>query len=341
MSPRTLLLLLIAVVIAGGTALLARSYLASQRAQQVARIVVAQPKPQRAILVAKSDIARGQLLKPDDMSWQVWPDNAIAPAYIVQGGGETAQSFAGWVAVDAIAGGSPVTKTTIISPGSGGFLAAVLKPGMRAIQVPTPGELPVGTQAGDRVDMIVYFPVEWNKANAVETVMHEIRILALPGQAPASKQVQVPGASPVSAIFEVTPKEAEVITLAMRMGSQVTFTLDSLRQGAAEAAARRGVVAATYDAKNDPPASTMVSDTKPAQPAGAENAAPSKDPTYMTDDEVNRLLHSPSKQITVPITVIKGAVVSPPVNVSLDCTQDGCALANGMPEKLVSPQELQ
>lgn len=344
MSPRTLLLLVLAVAIAGGTALLARTYLASQR-QEVARVVAPAPKPVRAILVAKGDIARGQILKPDDLKWQEWPDNAIAPVYIVQGGSESAQNFAGWVAVEAITGGAPITKSTVISPGSGGFLAAVLKPGMRAIQVPTPGELPAGAQPGDRVDMIVYFnyPIEEQspKDSAVETVLREVRILALGGQMQAGKQAQpqVPGASAGSATFEVTPKQAEVVALAMRMGSQVTFTLDSLRQGTAEASARRGVIPATYDAKTAPAGEVMVSDSKPADSDGSGPAPNNDASSYMRDEEVNHLLHAPSRQITVPITVIKGAAVQPPVNVSLECSQDGCAIANGMPEKLVSPQD--
>jgi pilus assembly protein CpaB len=331
--------------------LLARSYLASQRAQEIARVVPPPPTPQRSILVAKSDVARGQILKPDDLTWQVWPDNAISPAYIVQGAREAPQSFAGWVALDSIAGGAPVTRTTIISPGSGGFLAAVLKPGMRAIQVATPGLLPAGAEPGDRVDMLVYFnyPVEEqnSKDAAVETVLREIRILALGGQMQAGKaaQPQVPGTSPGSATLEVTPKQAEAIALALRMGT-ITFTLDSLRQANGETAMRRSnIVLAANTVSSDPPGSGAASEGGSPGPSGAEADNAAGTATYLTDGEVNHLLHAPTHEVKVEVTVLRSSEAFPTktdaVPTPLLCAGGACAVANSMPEKLVSPQDLQ
>jgi len=45
----------------------------------------------------------------------------------------TPESFAGWVARNPISAGEPLSETKIIAPGNRGFLAAVLRPGMRAI----------------------------------------------------------------------------------------------------------------------------------------------------------------------------------------------------------------
>lgn len=340
MNPRTLVLFVVAAVIAVGAFLLARSYLTVQQARVVAAAPQPAPKPTRAILVAKADIGRGQILKPDDMTWQVWPENAITPAYIVQGGAETAQSFAGWVAVDPIAGGAPVTKTTIISPGSGGFLAAVLKPGMRALQVPTPGQLPSGTEPGDRVDMIVYFPVDWNKPqNAVETVMHDVRILAVGGQMQAGKptQPQVPGAAPASATFEVTPQQAEVIALAQRMGT-ITFTLDSLRQPPRETSERGSPVRLASDVKTaDPPGNETANSAKKKGEASAE-LSDENGATYLTDNDVNHLLRSPSHEVKVEVTVLRGAAKPDAVPVTLRCDDDGCVVEDDMPERLVGAQ---
>src|SRR5579864_301712 len=156
MRLRNLLLLLLAVVLAGGTAMLARSYLAAQRAAQVVRAAPPPARPERSVLVARGSIARGDMIKAGDLAWQVWPDNAITAAYIVQGGKEAPETFAGWVAMDPIPDGAPITKTSLISPGSGGFLAAMLKPGMVAIQIPQ-AVLPTGTHPEDRVDMVVSF----------------------------------------------------------------------------------------------------------------------------------------------------------------------------------------
>ncbi len=233
MRLRNLFLLLLAVVLAGGTAFLARSYLATQRAQQVVHAAAPPPRPEHPILVARANLARGHLITPSDLGWQVWPDNAIASVYIKSGGKIMPQSFSGWVVVNPIAEGAPVTQSMMISPGSGGFLAAVLRPGMRAMQAGNAGQLPTGTQPGDRVDMMVRFGLahlplpakeDDGSNNAVETVLRGLRILQIGNQLETAKPTGTPPAvasGPI--VFEVTPREAEVITLAEQMG-QLTLS---------------------------------------------------------------------------------------------------------------------
>src|SRR6516164_9507258 len=128
MRARTLILFVIALTLAGGTAMLVRSFLQKPEAEQQA---LAKPAaPQKSVLVARSAIVRGQILKPQDFSWQVWPEGDIDKNYIVSGT-RNADSFAGWVARDPFAAGEPISDAKIVSPGSRGFLAAVLRPGMR------------------------------------------------------------------------------------------------------------------------------------------------------------------------------------------------------------------
>src|SRR6202049_423033 len=136
MRLRTFLLLFVAIVLAGGTAMLARSWLAAHRAAEIAEASpLALPTPAKSVLVARSGIQRGQILKPDDLIWQIWPEGAIDKNYVLLGT-RTAESFAGAVARNTVAGGGPITEAKIVLPGNRGFLAAVLRPGMRAISVP-------------------------------------------------------------------------------------------------------------------------------------------------------------------------------------------------------------
>src|SRR3981081_2865765 len=75
MRLRTLLLLFLAVGLAGGTAMLARAWLAAQRAAEIAEASpMALPAPAKSVLVARTEIRRGQIMKPEDLSWQVWPE---------------------------------------------------------------------------------------------------------------------------------------------------------------------------------------------------------------------------------------------------------------------------
>ncbi|HTT80070.1 MAG TPA: Flp pilus assembly protein CpaB [Stellaceae bacterium] len=347
MRLRNLILLVLAVVLAGGTALLARSYLAAQRVQQVVRAAPPPPPPEHQILVARVNLARGQLLNANDLRWQVWPDNAIAQSYIESGGKVMPQSFSGWVAVAPVAEGAPITRTMIISPGSGGFLAAVLQPGMRAIQAGTAGQLPDGTEPGDRVDMIVEFKPGggWNGGNVVETVLRGLRIIQI-GQIEAAKPSQRRTAStpPGHVIFEVTPRQAEIVTLAERMGT-LTFTLDSLRRGPEETAAKADsvVLAAARDPQTDPPdppTGTSMS-APPAMSAPAPDPALDGQPSYMTDSAVSpTFVRTHSWDLKAAVTILRGGAKPDAVAVDLRCTETACAQFNQMPTKLVGTGQL-
>ncbi|HLY47116.1 MAG TPA: Flp pilus assembly protein CpaB [Stellaceae bacterium] len=247
MRARTLILLFVAIVLAGGTALLARSYLAAQRAQETQATPVAPVA--RSVLVARADIRRGQILRPDDLTWQVWPDGSLDKNYIVSGGPKKPDSFVGWVAINPIAGGEPITDAKIISPGNRGFLAAVLRPGMRAISVPV--TITSGISGfvfpGDYVDLLLTYPVPSQSKfehKAAETVMHNVRVIGMDQRVESKAGEVVPAHT---ATFEVSPKQSEVIALATQIG-QLSLSLHSLvtasggEGGAAAGAAPGGLL---------------------------------------------------------------------------------------------------
>jgi pilus assembly protein CpaB len=245
MRARTLLLLFLAIVLAGGTALLARSWLAAQRSSQVADTApMAAPKPAKSVLVARVDLKRGQILRPDEMVWQVWPEGALDKNYLVMGGPRTPDALAGWVVKNPVAGGEPITESKIIAPGDRGFLAAVLRPGMRAISVPVTVTSGIAgfIFPGDNVDLLLSYPVpspvpttsDGTKSNyehkASQTVLRNIRVIGI-DQRLESKAGEAVVAH--TATFEVTPKQSEVIALASEIG-KVSLTLRSLVQSPGE-----------------------------------------------------------------------------------------------------------
>src|SRR5882672_7695940 len=103
MRARTLILLLVALVLAGGTTMVARVWLASQRAER-AEPAPAPPVVSKSILIVRSTVQRGQILRPDDLAWQQWPDGKIDKNYI-QLGNRAPEAYAGWVARQPIAAG--------------------------------------------------------------------------------------------------------------------------------------------------------------------------------------------------------------------------------------------
>ena len=231
MRARTLILFLVAILLAGGTAMLVRSWLAQQRTVEAEAAPMPPPPAQKSVLVARSAISRGQILKPTDLSWQTWPDGGLDRAYI-QKGGKTIEDIAGWVARHPFGPGEPITESKIVAPGSRGFLAAVLRPGMRAVSVPVTATSGISgfVFPGDQVDILITHPLasggkgEGVQHQASETVLHDVRVLAV-DQKLESKGGEATVAH--TATLEVTPKQSEVIAVASEMG-KLSLSLRSL-----------------------------------------------------------------------------------------------------------------
>jgi pilus assembly protein CpaB len=267
MRARTLILFVIALTLAGGTAMLVRSFLQKPEAEQQA---LAKPAaPQKSVLVARGAIVRGQILKPQDFSWQVWPEGDIDKNYIVSGT-RNADSFAGWVARDPFAAGEPISDAKIVSPGSRGFLAAVLRPGMRAISVPVTATSGISgfVFPGDRVDILITHQLTGAGGNetrheAAETVLHDVRVIGI-DQKLDSKNGEALVAH--TATLEVTPKQSEMIAVAAEIG-KLSLSLRSLATPSSEKTltdASAGEEQGTYTMDNE------VSQLVPKPGAGAE-----------------------------------------------------------------------
>src|SRR6516225_9907129 len=239
MRARTLVLFLVALTLAGGTAMLVRSFLAQKNTAE-AQALARPAAPQKFVLVAKGPITRGQILKPQDFSWQVWPEGGIDKNYILNGTGagtRTPESFAGWVARDPIAAGEPINDAKIVSPGSRGFLAAVLRPGMRAISVPVTATSGISgfVFPGDQVDILITHRTGHGESQheAAETVLQDVRVIGI-DQKLDSKNGEALVAH--TATFEVTPKQSEMIAVATEIG-KLSLTLRSLASNESEKSA--------------------------------------------------------------------------------------------------------
>ena len=137
MNSKRIVFLLLAVIVAGTTAFLARAWLQAERAAIAAQIAAPKPAatPSAQVLVARNALRTGQLIKPEDLRWQAWPQGALPQTYIIEGKRQISE-FVGAVARTSFRVGQPIVETDIVMPGSRGFLAAVLRPGLRAVSVP-------------------------------------------------------------------------------------------------------------------------------------------------------------------------------------------------------------
>lgn len=250
MKPRLIVLAALALLVAFGTAHMARNWLAGQR-----EALEAEAKAKRAgtfILVAARDLAIGSFVRVEDLRWQSWPDNDVHDTYLRQGR-DKLESLAGAVVRQHIAAGTPVTLGQVIKPGDRGFLAAVLNPGMRAVSVPVTATSGIAGLVfpGDRVDLVLTHAIRDTRGNAPprnasETVLTDLRVLAV-DQTTDDKDGKPVLARTVT--FEVTPHQAEMIEVASELG-KLTLSLRSLAQGEDDAAAKatgEDVVTYTWD----------------------------------------------------------------------------------------------
>lgn len=233
MKPRVLLLAIGALVTAGAAAYLAQGWLDHQRAAMAAR--VAKPAPQApalAVLVAAKALPAGTFVRPEDLRWQPWPQGGVDASYVVQGKRDP-KSFAGAVVRRGIVAGEPVTDTRLVKPGDRGFLAAVLAPGLRAVSVPVNATSAISGLVfpGDRVDILLShrFEVGVDPQRKVahtvsETVLTNVRVLAI--DQTTDDQKNKPNV-PKNATIEVTPRQAEMIAVAMDLG-KLSLSLRSL-----------------------------------------------------------------------------------------------------------------
>jgi pilus assembly protein CpaB len=271
MRARTLILFFIAFALAGGTAMLVRSFL-TQKTETEAEALARPAAPQKFVLVARSAITRGQILKPQDFSWQVWPEGGVDKNYI-QSGTRTADSFTGWVARDPFAAGEPISDAKIVSPGSRGFLAAVLRPGMRAVSVPVTATSGISgfVFPGDQVDILITHQLSGPGNNeshhqAAETVLHDVRVIGI-DQKLDTKNSEALVAH--TATLEVTPKQSEIIAVAAEIG-KLSLSLRSLATTASE---KTSADATADDAKGTFTMDSEVSQLLPKPGAGSQGVS--------------------------------------------------------------------
>ncbi len=237
MNSKRIVFLLLAVIVAGTTAFLARAWLQSERAAIAAQMGGQRPvsKPAVQVLVARTAIHTGQLVKPDDLRWQPWPQGNLPPSYIVEGK-RPIGDFVGAVARSQFHVGEPIVESDIVMPGSRGFLAAVLRPGLRAVSIPATATSTVSgfIYAGDRVDVLLTHVLSngaGEQHSATETILRNARVIAMD-----QKLDFTPGDKPdvaKTATLELTAKQTEIVTLAVKMGD-LSLVLRSLQDPADE-----------------------------------------------------------------------------------------------------------
>lgn len=240
-------LIIVAIFIAGLAVVLVTNYLDQER-DDIKKMMEAKDK----VLVAGVDLGIGTTVVRDNVRWQPWPKEGLAPDYVVEvEGRDVISKYLGSVIRHPIAAGEPITASRLVKRDAPGFLSAILAPGKRAVVVQV--SITTGTGGfilpGDYVDVLLThsaYAKEYNKtvgaagiaaasadlppamALTTETILTNVRVLAVDT---VVGKVESTARAAKTVTLEVTPKEMQLVYTAARVGT-LSLALRSLRPGA-------------------------------------------------------------------------------------------------------------
>lgn len=247
MRPIIIVLVALAITIAGATAMLVNR-LVSQRPAPVA---VVQPPPAPAtedVLVAASDIAAGSTIAAGDLRYMPWPRDGIDSRLVLRTSSpDPVADFTGTIARRPLLTGEPLSQAAVFRRDQGGVLSAMLRPGMRAVSVPVTLTSGVGgfVQPDDHVDILMDQDMTTAESNgqplhgdflrlATQVVLADVRVLAVDDKLGRSESsAPAANASARTVTFELTPKDAEILLTAQKMG-EISLSLRSLAHAASD-----------------------------------------------------------------------------------------------------------
>lgn len=208
------------------------------------------------VLVAAQNLPLGSRLNEAAFEWKQWPAEAVSPAFISNDLRPTADAeLLNSIVRSPIVEGEPINEGKLVKAGESGVMAALLRPGMRAVTTRISVDTAAGgfIQPGDRVDIILTQTVQRNRSGSnqgnqrtyvSDTVFENVHVLAIDQTFATSAES---GATKIgsTATFEMSQKDAELLQQAVAKGD-LTLTLRGIRNSRATAA-----TTATFDKEEE------------------------------------------------------------------------------------------
>lgn len=188
--------------------------------------------PVIAIRVASETLPIGVFLSDTIAPFTDMPRDTVTDSHIRRGDDVPI----GAVIIAQVAEGKPITRHALLLPGQEGFLAAVLKPGMRAVSLAVDA---VTSNAGhifpgDRVDILLTQHLEGEAVGndpwrtwAAETILNDVRVIAVDQNLHSDLTMREQTDVARTITLEVRPHDAERLAVARNLGA-LSLTLRSL-----------------------------------------------------------------------------------------------------------------
>ena len=187
------------------------------------------------VLVASNDLSVGSKLS-GNFRWQDWPRDAVTDGLITRSAEpEAGDELDQWVVRNIIYQGEPIRKSKLLGPGER-FMSSMLPSGKRAVAV----QISKATSAGgfilpnDFVDLIMTRRTNEPQTTAgpsegfvTETILRNIRVLAI-DQTIVEDEEGNKTIIGETATLELTPQQAEIVTVAQQMADRLSLSLRSI-----------------------------------------------------------------------------------------------------------------
>ena len=223
---RNVLLALGGVLVLVGAGLFI-AWFSQMRSRPVA-VVERSVESRPAVLVAARTIALGTLLRKEDIAWKEVMPGEVRPGYLMRGQVSEAE-FLGAISRRNFAQDEPLIASEFVKPGDRQFLAAVLKPGSRAISIFVDAAQSAAGMAlpGDRVDVILTQSfgeqaTDPGRKTVSETMLRDVRVIAIDQSLTPSTNVAAAISTeariPKTVTLELLERQAEALMVAAQLG---------------------------------------------------------------------------------------------------------------------------
>ena len=229
MPASRLIILSVAVAAAGGAGYVAKNMVAAPPPQIVVDSGTQAPAvPLQDVLVLSGDVAMGNALQ-NNISWQSWPADGVNANFITKATAPDAlEKLKGSIARVPMYAGEPVRRSKLIGEGQS-FMSSILPSGMRAVATTISADTSAGgfILPNDFVDVIMTRRADANSGSTgfnTETILKNIRVLAIDQTIQEDEEGKKTRVGQ-TATLELTPKQAEIITVAQQMADRLTLAL--------------------------------------------------------------------------------------------------------------------
>lgn len=229
MPASRLIILGVAAAAAGGAGYVAKNMVTTPPVEVAVEAAPATPSiALQDVLVLSGDVPMGATLG-NNIDWQAWPSSGVNANFITRAAEPDAvDKLKGSVARLPMYAGEPLRRSKLVGEGQS-FMSSILPSGTRAVATSIAADTSAGgfILPNDFVDVIMTRRSDNSGTGTgfiTETILKNIKVLAIDQTIQEDEEGKKTRVGQ-TATLELTPQQAEIITVAQQMADRLTLAL--------------------------------------------------------------------------------------------------------------------